>query len=223
MAVAIRLTRVGATKRPSYRVIAIDKRRSRDGRALEILGFYDPLTDPATVRLETDKIKAWIGKGAQPSDAVVRLMRQAENAATARTDAPAPKRATRKPGGKPSKKALAKAQAAAEAPAAEEAPAAKAAPEAAPAADEAVTADAPAEEAATAEAPSGDAGAEAAPQADEAVADEAPADEAATAEAAAEEAPAEAEAEAAADDALTAEEAAADEPAAAEADEETKA
>ena len=74
MAVAIRLTRVGATKRPSYRVIAIDKRRSRDGRALEILGFYDPLTDPATVRLETDKIKAWIGKGAQPSDRVMRFL-----------------------------------------------------------------------------------------------------------------------------------------------------
>ena len=63
MAVAIRLTRVGATKRPAYRVIAIDKRRSRDGRALEILGFYDPLTEPATVQLDTDRINAWIGKG----------------------------------------------------------------------------------------------------------------------------------------------------------------
>ena len=83
MAVRIRLTRVGATKRPAYRVIAIDKRRSRDGRALEILGFYDPLTEPATVQLETDKIKAWIGKGAQPSDTVVRLMRQAARAADA--------------------------------------------------------------------------------------------------------------------------------------------
>ena len=55
MAVAIRLTRVGATKRPAYRVIAIDKRRSRDGRALEILGFYDPLTEPATVQLDTEQ------------------------------------------------------------------------------------------------------------------------------------------------------------------------
>ena len=95
MSVAIRLTRVGATKRPAYRVIAIDKRRSRDGRALEILGYYDPLTEPATVRLETDKINAWIGKGAQPSDMVVRLMRQAEATAKAGADAPAPKRATR--------------------------------------------------------------------------------------------------------------------------------
>jgi small subunit ribosomal protein S16 len=77
VAVRIRLTRVGATKRPAYRVVAIDKRRARDGRAIEILGFYDPLTDPATVRLDTERIQAWIGKGAQPSDTVVKLMRQA--------------------------------------------------------------------------------------------------------------------------------------------------
>ena len=81
MAVRIRLTRVGATKRPAYRVIAIDQRRSRDGRALEILGYYDPLTEPATVQLQSDRITAWIGKGAQPSDTVVRLMRQAEREA----------------------------------------------------------------------------------------------------------------------------------------------
>jgi len=119
LAVAIRLTRVGATKRPAYRVIAIDKRRSRDGRALEILGYYDPLTEPATVRLETDKIKAWIGKGAQPSDMVVRLMRQVEAAASGGADAPAPKRATRSAGAKPSRKAAAKAAAASEPPATE--------------------------------------------------------------------------------------------------------
>ena len=98
MAVRIRLTRVGATKRPAYRVIAIDKRRSRDGRALEILGFYDPLTEPATVQLETAKIQAWIGRGAQPSETVAKLMRQAERAAAAAaTDAAdeKPKRAAR--------------------------------------------------------------------------------------------------------------------------------
>ena len=78
MAVRIRLTRVGATKRPSYRVVAIDKRRARDGRALEILGFYDPLTDPATVKLDAERIQAWISKGAQPSETVVKLLRQAE-------------------------------------------------------------------------------------------------------------------------------------------------
>ena len=119
MSVAIRLTRVGATKRPAYRVIAIDKRRSRDGRALEILGFYDPLTEPATVQLETDRIKAWIGKGAQPSDMVVRLMRQADETAKAGADAPTPKRATRPAKAKPSKKAAAKAAAPAPEPVAE--------------------------------------------------------------------------------------------------------
>ncbi|TME32910.1 MAG: 30S ribosomal protein S16 [Chloroflexi bacterium] len=76
MAVRIRLSRVGATKRPAYRVVAIEGRKPRDGRSLEILGFYDPLTDPATVKIETDRVRAWIGKGAQPSDTVVRLLRQ---------------------------------------------------------------------------------------------------------------------------------------------------
>ena len=134
MAVRIRLTRVGATKRPAYRVIAIDKRRSRDGRALEILGFYDPLTEPATVQLDTAKIQAWIGKGAQPSDTVVKLMRQAERAATEANEADKPKRAT-KP--KPSKKAQAKASAAAAAP--------DPSPEADGPADAAPPADAPAQ------------------------------------------------------------------------------
>ena len=95
MAVRIRLTRVGATKRPAYRVIAIDKRRSRDGRALEILGFYDPLTDPATVNLDRARIDAWIGKGAQPSETVAKLMRQAERAAQQPAEGEKPKRATR--------------------------------------------------------------------------------------------------------------------------------
>ncbi|HET6381050.1 MAG TPA: 30S ribosomal protein S16 [candidate division Zixibacteria bacterium] len=77
MAVRIRLTRVGATKRPSYRVVAIDSRRPRDGRALEILGYYNPLTDPATVHIDADKVRAWLSKGATPSRTVVKLMRQA--------------------------------------------------------------------------------------------------------------------------------------------------
>jgi small subunit ribosomal protein S16 len=119
LAVAIRLTRVGATKRPAYRVIAIDKRRSRDGRALEILGFYDPLTEPATVQLETDKIKAWIGKGAQPSETVVKLMAQVERAAAAGPSTEKPKRATRPSKPKASSKSAAKAAAKAEPPATE--------------------------------------------------------------------------------------------------------
>jgi len=106
---------VGATKRPAYRVIAIDKRRSRDGRALEILGFYDPLTEPATVQLDRAKIQDWIGKGAQPSETVVKLMRQAERDAAAGAEADKPKRPTRASApAKPSKKAQGKRAAAAE-------------------------------------------------------------------------------------------------------------
>lgn len=153
MAVRIRLTRVGATKRPAYRVIAIDKRRSRDGRALEILGFYDPLTEPATVQLDQAKIQAWIGKGAQPSDTVVKLMRQAEREAAAGSEAEKPKRAARAATPKkPSKKAQAK-KAEVETAAAEEP-----APEAVPAEPEA-EAPAPEPEAeAPVEAPGDDAG-----------------------------------------------------------------
>jgi small subunit ribosomal protein S16 len=77
LAVRIRLARVGATKRPSYRVVAIDSRRPRDGRSLEILGFYDPLTEPATVQLHADRIRDWIGRGATPSETVVKLLHQA--------------------------------------------------------------------------------------------------------------------------------------------------
>ena len=118
MAVRIRLTRVGATKRPAYRVIAIDRRRSRDGRALEILGFYDPLTEPATVQLQSDRISAWIGKGAQPSETVVRLMRQAEKEA-ASPPTEKPKRPARPKQAASTKAKAPKAKAAA-APAAEE-------------------------------------------------------------------------------------------------------
>jgi small subunit ribosomal protein S16 len=114
LAVRIRLTRVGATKRPSYRVVAIDSRKSRDGRSLEILGYYDPLTEPATVQIDADRLNAWIAKGAQPSDTVGRLMRQAGLGADA---AVAPKAATpSKPAAKTTRtrKAPAKAAATAE-------------------------------------------------------------------------------------------------------------
>lgn len=87
MSVRIRLTRVGATKRPSYRVVAIEKQRARDGRALEILGFYDPLTEPATVKLDADRLDAWIKQGAEPSETVVKLMRQAGIGATPAAEA----------------------------------------------------------------------------------------------------------------------------------------
>jgi small subunit ribosomal protein S16 len=99
VAVHIRLTRVGATRRPAYRVIAIDSRRSRDGRALEILGFYDPLTDPITVKLDDERIANWMARGALPSAAVQRLMKVAvAGPVRKRKPAPAPAEgATAKP------------------------------------------------------------------------------------------------------------------------------
>ena len=66
---------MGATKRPSYRVVAIDSRRPRDGRALEILGYYDPLTEPATVQIDAERFAAWVGKGALPSATVAKLIK----------------------------------------------------------------------------------------------------------------------------------------------------
>jgi small subunit ribosomal protein S16 len=73
--VRIRLRRVGAKGQPSYRVVAADKESPRDGRFLEILGHYNPRTQPATIYLKEDRIYDWMSKGAQPSDAVVKLFR----------------------------------------------------------------------------------------------------------------------------------------------------
>ena len=75
MAVKLRLTRVGSKKNPIYRVVAADSRAPRDGRFLEIVGRYNPQTDPSTIDLDEDKIKAWLDKGAQPTDSVRRLMK----------------------------------------------------------------------------------------------------------------------------------------------------
>ena len=77
MAVRIRLTRVGATKQPSYRVVVADGRNARDGRSIETLGHYTPRTEPIEFNVDEDKAKAWLAKGAQPSDTVLRLFRQA--------------------------------------------------------------------------------------------------------------------------------------------------
>ena len=75
MAVRLRLTRVGSKKNPIYRVVAADSRSPRDGKFIEIVGRYNPQTDPSTIDLDEDKIKAWLDKGAQPTDSVRRLMR----------------------------------------------------------------------------------------------------------------------------------------------------
>ena len=77
MAVRIRLTRVGAKKQPSYRVVVADARSARDSRAIETLGHYNPRTEPIEFVVDADKAKAWLAKGAQPSDTVVRLFKQA--------------------------------------------------------------------------------------------------------------------------------------------------
>jgi small subunit ribosomal protein S16 len=77
MAVRIRLTRVGSKRNPIYRVVVADQRSPRDGRFIEIVGRYNPQADPSTIDLDEAKIKDWIGKGAQPSDTVARLMKAA--------------------------------------------------------------------------------------------------------------------------------------------------
>jgi small subunit ribosomal protein S16 len=75
MAVRIRLTRVGSKKNPIYRVVVADGRSPRDGRFIEIVGRYNPQTDPSTIDLDTEKIDAWLAKGAQPSAPVARLIK----------------------------------------------------------------------------------------------------------------------------------------------------
>ncbi|RLT25067.1 MAG: 30S ribosomal protein S16 [Chloroflexi bacterium] len=176
MSVRIRLSRVGATGQPSYRVVATDRRSPRDGRSLEILGHYNPRTEPLTLVLDLPKIDAWIAKGAQPSEVVTKLIGKARAGVNSLGGKTGPKSAQAgytKPGTRPAKveetvvveaaptadaalEAAAAAEVAAEpvvesatdAPAVDAAPAAEAAPaaDAAPA-TEAAPADAPATEA----------------------------------------------------------------------------
>jgi small subunit ribosomal protein S16 len=75
--VKIRLTRAGAKKRAFYRIVAIDERRPREGRPLEFLGTYDPTANPERVQLKTDRVQAWVERGAQLSPTVGSLMRRA--------------------------------------------------------------------------------------------------------------------------------------------------
>jgi small subunit ribosomal protein S16 len=75
MAVRIRLTRVGSKKNPIYRVVVADSRSPRDGKFIEIVGQYNPQTDPSTIELDEDKVRDWLGKGAQPSGTVARLLK----------------------------------------------------------------------------------------------------------------------------------------------------
>jgi len=74
--IKLRLRRMGAKKRPSYRIVAAETRSPRDGRFIEVVGFYDPLTNPATVRINTDRVRHWLSVGAQPSDTVRDILRR---------------------------------------------------------------------------------------------------------------------------------------------------
>jgi len=77
MAVRIRLTRVGASKQPAYRVVVADSRKARDSRSIETIGHYNPRSEPAEIVIDADRAKAWLANGAQPSDTVARLFRVA--------------------------------------------------------------------------------------------------------------------------------------------------
>jgi len=152
LAVKIRLARAGAKKAPFYRVVVADSRSPRDGRFIEILGRYNPRTQPSTVEIDVEKADAWVAKGAVPTETAAKLIAIAKGEKTAPL----------KTAGKVSKKAAAKVEAAkkeAEKPAkapVEEVVAEEAAPEAvveeAPA-EEPVVEEAPAEEPAAEEAP----------------------------------------------------------------------
>lgn len=73
--VKIRLTRLGAKKQPFYRVIVADSRARRDGPFLEIIGTYDPLTDPSTIKIDAERAKHWLGQGAQPTSTAQKLLK----------------------------------------------------------------------------------------------------------------------------------------------------
>ena len=75
--IKLRLRRMGAKKRPSYRIVAADSRSPRDGRFIEAFGFYDPVTEPATVKVDADRARHWLSVGAQPTDTVRDIFRRA--------------------------------------------------------------------------------------------------------------------------------------------------
>jgi small subunit ribosomal protein S16 len=75
LAVKLRLTRVGSKKNPVYRIVAADSRSPRDGKFLEIVGRYNPQTDPSTIELDEERVRDWLSKGAQPSATVARLLK----------------------------------------------------------------------------------------------------------------------------------------------------
>jgi len=77
MAVKIRLRRMGAKKAPFYRIVVADSRYPRDGRCIDEVGYYNPLTDPVDLKVDVEKVQKWIGNGAQPTDTVKSLLKKA--------------------------------------------------------------------------------------------------------------------------------------------------
>ena len=75
MAVRLRLTRIGGRKDPVWRVVVADQRSPRDGRVIEIVGHYNAQTEPSTIKIDADRVKAWLERGAQPTDTVRKLLR----------------------------------------------------------------------------------------------------------------------------------------------------
>ena len=188
MAVKLRLMRMGKKKQPTYRVVAADSRKARNGRIIEAVGFYDPRRDPSVIEIDNEKAVGWLRNGAQPTERVEKLLKitgawdefKGQAAGTSVTAAPEPK-------------AEAVAAPVEDAPAedapAEDAPAEEASVEDAPAED-APAEDAPAEEASVEEAPVEEASVEDAPV-EEAPVEDAPVEEASAEEAPVEEAPVE--------------------------------
>ncbi|HWT93134.1 MAG TPA: 30S ribosomal protein S16 [Solirubrobacteraceae bacterium] len=75
MAVRLRLTRIGGRKDPVWRIVAADQRSKRDGRVIEILGHYNAQTEPSTIKVDEEKVRGWLARGAQPTDQVRKLLR----------------------------------------------------------------------------------------------------------------------------------------------------
>jgi small subunit ribosomal protein S16 len=73
----IRLKRMGAPKKPKYRLVVAEARSPRDGRSLDILGHFDPMTDPETIVIDAERAQGWLQKGAQPTDTAARLLKKA--------------------------------------------------------------------------------------------------------------------------------------------------
>ena len=78
MAVKIRLKRLGAKKSPFYRVVVADERSPRDGKFIDEIGYYNPLTNPADIKIDADKAKTWLSNGAQPTETVRSLLKKSE-------------------------------------------------------------------------------------------------------------------------------------------------